>query len=152
MDRVGLVIPVVTQQDYYIEVFSSVGNVNAYSLEIENLAAPVPTEVTLDPVDDSGPSADDLTTFRTTQLHYYVHADLNDFAASGIPILSAVQAAAGVTAGAAVQVFDNGVSVGFADVVLERSTRSSRSASTPTWPSSPSAGRTPQAPRGTADS
>ena len=118
MDRVGLVIPVVTQQDYYVEVFSSAGNVNAYSLEIENLAAPVPTEVTLDPVDDSGLSADDLTTFRTTQLHYYVHADLNDFAASGVPILEPAQAAAGLMAGAAVQVLENGVSVGFADVVL----------------------------------
>ena len=56
MDRVGLVIPVVTKKNDHVEVFSSAGNVNAYSLEIENLAAPVPTEVTFDPVDDTGPA------------------------------------------------------------------------------------------------
>jgi hypothetical protein len=110
-------IPVVGQQRYYVHVFGVAGSTNSYALEIENFAAPPPAEVDLDVADDSGSSFLDNDTFRTTQVHYYVHADLADFAAEGIAILTAAQAAAGVTPGAAVQVFDNGVPVGFANVV-----------------------------------
>src|SRR5439155_10214509 len=62
-------------------------------------------------------SSTDQVTFRTTAVDYFVNADLNDFANEGITILTAAQASTGNASGAAVQVFDNGVSVGFADVV-----------------------------------
>ncbi|MFN0021570.1 MAG: dockerin type I domain-containing protein [Pirellulaceae bacterium] len=112
-----LVIPVVSQQRYFVHVFG-VGNATTfYTLELENFAAPEPREVTLDRTDDSGRDLLDNVTFRTTQLRYYVQSDLSDFALQGIPILTAAQAAGGVTPGAAVRVFDNGVPVGYADPV-----------------------------------
>jgi Bacterial Ig-like domain len=117
LDVDQITIPVVARQEYYLEVFSPGRDINEYDLEIENIPAPVPTKVTLDESDDSGSSFLDNVTFRTVSLHYFINADLNDFANEGITILTAAQAAAGVTPGAAIQVFDDGVSVGFANVV-----------------------------------
>jgi nicotinamidase-related amidase len=48
--RENLVIPVVSQQQYFLEAFSAAGQTNDYSLEIENFAAPVPTKVTSCPL------------------------------------------------------------------------------------------------------
>jgi hypothetical protein len=58
----------VSQQLYYIQVNGVAVpgddcNVNNYVLEIENFAAPTPTNVVLDLNDDSGWSNMDLTTY-----------------------------------------------------------------------------------------
>jgi hypothetical protein len=116
LDRQQFIIPVVAQQDYYIEVFSSVGHTNTYSLEIENFPAPVPEAPVLSPADDSGMSNLDNVTFKTTPT-VNIQADLTDFFNMGIAVLTAGQAAGGLTAGAAVQVFVNGVAKGFAGPV-----------------------------------
>ena len=116
-DGQQIIIPVVGQQTYYVRVAGDAGDLNSYNLEIENFAAPVPTEVTLDPANDTGASNLDDVTSQTTQVHFFVQADLADFAAEGITILSPAEATAGTTPGAAVQVFVNGAAVGFATVV-----------------------------------
>ena len=116
-DNEEVVIPVVGGQDYFVRVSGVSGNTNSYSLELSNDAAPVPEDVDLDRDDDSGKSDLDNVTYRTSSVHYFVHVDLSELANQGITILTPAQAAAGVTPGAAVQVFDNGVSVGFASAV-----------------------------------
>ncbi|MCC6508965.1 MAG: pre-peptidase C-terminal domain-containing protein, partial [Pirellulaceae bacterium] len=116
-DVESLVFPAVAQQRYYIEVFSALGQTNHYDLEIENIPSPIPTRVTLDQVDDTGGSYLDNVTHRTSQLHFTVNADLAEYSLEGIPMLTAIQAAAGNVFGAAVQVFDNGASVGFANAI-----------------------------------
>ena len=113
--RENLVIPVVSQERYYIEVFSGAQHTNEYDIEIENFPAPVPQSVLLDPADDSGMFDNDNITSETTP-QMFVLADLNDFAAMGIAILTPAQAAA-QNPGAAVEVFRNGASRGFATVV-----------------------------------
>lgn len=123
LDVEQLVIPVVAQQEYFIEAVvlsgggNGIGNPLVYDLEIENIPAPVPGAVDLDRSDDSGSDPLDNVTFRTAAVHFFFHVDLNDFANEGITILTPDQAAAGLTPGAAVQVFDNGTSVGFASAV-----------------------------------
>ncbi len=119
MDRVGVVIPVVAQKDYFIEVFSSDGNTNSYSLEIENIPAPIPNLVDLDPSTDTGTNDTDNNTFgdptnANRNAHIYIQADLGDFAAEGITIIADPTVAANRVNGAAVEVLVNGVSVGFA--------------------------------------
>ena len=115
-DQELLVIPVVTQEQYYIEVFSSVGQTNAYELEIENFAAPIPDAVVLDPADDTGASnSDHVTSDQLARI--FIEADLADFAAEGIDILDPTEVA-NQEPGAAVQVFVNGVAVGYATPVL----------------------------------
>ncbi|MGD9723137.1 MAG: Ig-like domain-containing protein [Pirellulales bacterium] len=112
------VIPVVAGQSYFVRVAGANGSVvNGYSLLAENIAVPVPTSIVLDPLDDSGESNLDRVTFETTNVHFLVHADLTALAAAGITILTPAQATGGVTPGAAVEVFVNGVSAGFATVV-----------------------------------
>ncbi len=119
LDLEHIPIPVVAGQEYFVKVFPNnpLPNPVTYNLEIENFAAPSPEEVNLDVTDDSGSNSLDLVTFRTSQLHYFVHADLSDFVAAGINILSAAAATAGVTPGAAVQVFINGAAAGFANAI-----------------------------------
>lgn len=115
-DRETFVIPVVSQQRYFIEVYRGAQHTNTYDLEVENFAAPVPAAVVLDQADDTGMSNLDNVTFDTSP-RILVQADLADFAAMGIPILTAAQAAANNTPGAAVEGFRNGVSRGFATAV-----------------------------------
>ena len=111
-------IPVVKGQIYYLKVFGATPDaINTYEMSVINTPAPIPSAVVLDPTDDSGISGADQRTDQTTSDHYFIHADLLDFADQGIAILTPAQAAAGVTPGAAVQVFDNGTSVGFASAV-----------------------------------
>ncbi len=118
-DGLRTLFPVVAGKSYYARVAGADGAVvNAYSLLAKNVAAPVPTVVVLDPLDDSGSSNLDNVTFETTDVHFLVHADLNALAADGVTILSPAQAAAGLTPGAAVEVFVNGISVGFATLVI----------------------------------
>ncbi|MEX2113817.1 MAG: Ig-like domain-containing protein [Pirellulales bacterium] len=117
-DGLRSVFPVIAGKSYYARVAGADGTVvNGYSLLAENFAAPVPTAVVLDPLDDSGSSNLDNVTFETTGVHFLVHADLNLLATEGITILTPAQAAAGLTPGAAVEVFVNGVSAGFATLV-----------------------------------
>jgi subtilisin-like proprotein convertase family protein len=117
-DGKHVTIPAVKDQVYFLRVAGATGpSINDYDVTAINTPAPVPTGVVLDQADDSGPTDLDQVTFRTTQLHYFVHADLSKIAGEGVAILTPAQATAGVTPGAAVQVFNEGVSVGFATAV-----------------------------------
>ena len=111
-----LVIPVVTQEVYFVHVFSADALPNEYVLEIENFAAPVPNAIDLAAADDSGMSDMDDVTYQPEGT-ITIEADLTEFEASGVAILSAADVAAGDIPGAAVEVFVDGVSVGFADQI-----------------------------------
>ena len=110
---VQIAAPVVSQQRYYVRVFSTDGDPNTYTLEIENFAAPAPTAVVMHPAYDSGRNDSDRITNLDNPV-VLIQAWLSDLAAKGIPILTSAQAALGLP-GAAVEVFVNGVSAGFAD-------------------------------------
>lgn len=112
-DNESLTIPVVSGQDYFVRVSSADLVPTVYTLEVENYAAPVPSGVNLHPTDDSGWHFDDNVTL-VDDATLYVTAELGNL---GVPLLTAAQAAAGATAGAAVEVLINGVSLGFADQV-----------------------------------
>ncbi|MCO6453692.1 MAG: CHRD domain-containing protein [Pirellulaceae bacterium] len=114
-DDEQIIVPVVSQQMYFLRVYSADGIANIYDLEIENFAAPVPSTVVLDPNDDSGMMNNDLVTYYD-DARVYVIADLQDFADMGIDILTPTEIANGEP-GAAVEVFANGSSVGFATQV-----------------------------------
>jgi len=120
-DAETFVIPVVAQEIYYIEVLSEVGQTAGYELEVENFAAPIPAGIHLDPASDTGMLAgDNLTADPTPRL--VVVADLSDFAQMGIGLLTAAEASAGVTPGAAVEVQISSpasgvVQTGFADAI-----------------------------------
>ena len=99
-DNETIVLPVVAQEDYYIEVSSSVNAIADYTLEVENTVAPTATSVSLDAASDTGRSnADGITADFTPR--FLIQADLSEFAAMGIPILDGASALAG-DAGAAV--------------------------------------------------
>ena len=118
-DDEQLVIPVVSQERYYLHVrlfFDPDGGGNGYDLEIEQFAAPVPDDVMLSPLDDTGRSQYDGVTM-IDQCSLIIQADLTGFAAEGILILDAAQAAAGNIPGAAVEVLINGLPVGFATAI-----------------------------------
>ena len=88
------VFPVVSQEDYYIQVSAPTNQTNGYALEIENFPAPVPTGVELDPASDTGASNSDGVTSDTTP-RLLVQADLRDFANMGITILDTAAATSG---------------------------------------------------------
>jgi hypothetical protein len=110
-DNEQIIIPVVTQEMYFLEVFGVADATNTYALEIENFPAPVPSGVHMDPASDSGMMNNDLVTADTTP-RLVILADLFEFNQMGIAILTAAQAAAGVTAGAAVEVFVTNATTG----------------------------------------
>lgn len=111
-------IPAVQGETYFLRVFGATGPViNEYDVTVTNTAAPIPSSMVLDPTNDTGRSDQDQVTFETTGLRYLVHADLAAFAAAGVTVLTAAQASGGVTPGVAVEVFNEGVSVGFATAV-----------------------------------
>ncbi len=120
-DNEQIIVPVVSQEMYFLRVLGVDGAVNNYELEIENFAVPVPAALFLDPASDTGMmNNDNITNDPTPQ--FFVLADLSDFANMGITVLTAAQATAGQTAGAAVRVFatnlTTGVTVdGYADPV-----------------------------------
>jgi hypothetical protein len=110
--RENLEIPVVSQQQYFIEVFSAAGHTNEYDLEIENFAAPVPTGVILDPASDTGMMNNDNVTSDTTPT-FFVQTDVLQFVdannnflvdATEIHVLTAAEAQAGNVDGVAVEV------------------------------------------------
>ncbi len=90
-DNEQIIIPVVGQEVYYVEISAvpnadpAICNANTYSLEIENFAAPVPEFPDLIVASDSGMMDDDeVTNINTPTIH--VIADLNNFASMGIPV------------------------------------------------------------------
>lgn len=113
--RIRLITPTVGQRNYYVRVSGLNGQaVNNYSLEIENFPLPTPTSIDLIAASDSGRNnTDDVTNDNTPSI--IINADLSGLA-QFIPILNAAGAAAR-DRGAAVQVFLDGVSVGFANAV-----------------------------------
>ena len=125
INRQTLMIPVVGQEQYFIEVYSSAGHTNDYDLEIENFPAPVPIVVDLAAADDSGRSDSDNVT-NVALGHITVLADLSEFgdfdedgafdAGIDMDILTPAEVAANEP-GAAVEVFVRGVSQGFATPV-----------------------------------
>jgi hypothetical protein len=77
VDNENLIIPVVSQQMYFVRVF---GNdvFNEYDLEIENFPAPVPTGVHLDPASDTGAANNDNVTSDTTPT-VFIQTDVLEF-------------------------------------------------------------------------
>ena len=136
-DDENLIIPVVTQETYYVEVLpaGAVGAkvldptecfyiANNYSLEIENFPAPLVDFVDLpakdqhEKLNDTGRSQFDNVT-RREDVEILIEADLNAFAADGIAILDPADPAFGTTPGAAVAVYLNdNILVGYATPVL----------------------------------
>lgn len=116
-DDEQIVIPVVTQESYFIRVEGSDEDFNVYDLEIENFPAPVPNNVVLDRLDDTGMSNRDAITSEE-EARVIVEADLHEFFLEGIDILSSEDVADDED-GAAVEVFVNGSSVGYADLIAD---------------------------------
>ena len=102
-DNEQIVIPVVSQEMYFLRVNGFADDTNVYDLEIENFAAHVPSGVHLDPASDTGMMNNDNNTADNTP-RYIIQADLTDFDAMGITVLTPAQANAGTTAGAAVEI------------------------------------------------
>ena len=111
-DNERLAIAVVAERFYHVEVFGFEGATNDYELDIQTFAVPSPSSVSLDANDDSGVSDSDQRTNVATP-RVVIQADLAEIQAFGIPILSPPQAESRET-GAAVEVFVNNESVGFA--------------------------------------
>ena len=113
LDTEQLVIPVVSQEQYFIHVMGVAGATNGYELEIENFPAPIPNGGFLDPLSDTGRSdADNVTNDNTP--HIFIQADILQFVDTNhnnqrdvdeILPLTAAQAVGGTTAGAAVEVW-----------------------------------------------
>jgi len=117
-DDEQVVIPVVGGETYFLELTlwdDPDGRGNFYDLQITNQPAPVPAAVALDSADDTGSSAADAVTAED-QARIFIAADLADFANQGIDILTPAEVAANEP-GAAVEVFVNGLAVGFAEPV-----------------------------------
>lgn len=122
-DDEHIVIPVVSQQTYYIQVLGfPTFAVNKYSLEIENFSVPTPVLVDLSESSDSGrDNNDDLTNDFTPT--FLVHVDLDNFLdpdGNGVaftPVLTPAQYATN-DEGAAVELFLPSGSLGIASPVL----------------------------------
>jgi hypothetical protein len=114
-DDERLVLPVISQEAYFLRVFGANGNTNGYSLEIENFAAPIPIAIDLAAADDTGTNdTDNVTSVAAGTITML--ADLSDFDDMGIEILSP-QVVDRSHAGAAVEVFVQGQSRGFATTI-----------------------------------
>ena len=85
-DNERIVIPVVSQETYYLHVYSADGDPNSYDLEIEHFEAPVPSVVELDPNDDTGISNLDAVTFTETP-RVLIQAPLATFAGTDLTVL-----------------------------------------------------------------
>ena len=102
-DNEQIIIPVVSQEMYFLRVNGFANDKNHYDLEIENFAAPVPSGVHLDPASDTGMMSHDNYTADTTP-RFIIQADLSDFFDMGINILDPDEVANQLP-GAAVEVF-----------------------------------------------
>ncbi|MCA9200611.1 MAG: DUF11 domain-containing protein, partial [Planctomycetales bacterium] len=85
-DHENLVIPVVSQEQYFIRVFGKDGATNIYNLEVENFPTPRPAIVRLDAPSDSGMMNDDAITNETNP-RFLITTDLSGFTSMGIPFL-----------------------------------------------------------------
>lgn len=102
-DNERIVMPVVTQQQYFIEVRGATADeVNSYSLEIENFAVPAPTGVVLQPETDTGMSNSDNVTADDTP-NFAASVGLDPFVDLGLPVAE--------TGGAGVSVLVQGVNL-----------------------------------------
>jgi subtilisin-like proprotein convertase family protein len=110
-DNEQVILPVVSQEKYFLRVFSVDSDPNTYDLGVENFPAPIPADIRLDPASDTGMMNNDNVTSDTTP-RFLIHADLFDFDAMGIDILDAPEAGAGTVDGAAVQVFITNTTTG----------------------------------------
>ncbi|MCP4638991.1 MAG: hypothetical protein GY851_01085 [bacterium] len=100
-DNESITIPVVAGEEYYARVKGDLNAINAYTLSVRNVAAPVPTSVTLDSATDTGyDAADGVTQILVPRV--LVQADLSAFDAAGVAILTAAEAEAGTLPGVAV--------------------------------------------------
>lgn len=115
-DNEQIIMPVVTQESYFLRVVGFGDDKNHYDLEIENFATEPPIFVALDPASDTGMFGNDNFTNDATST-IFVIADLSTYPGMGISVLDAADVAAGAD-GAAVEVFVSGTSVGFADLVV----------------------------------
>ena len=88
-DNEQLVLPVVSQETYFVRVFGKNGDTNLYDLEIENFAASVPVVARIAPGSDTGMMNDDAITSEGNP-RLLLQADLSDFRQMGIDILSPV--------------------------------------------------------------
>jgi len=124
-----LIIPVISQQMYFVRASGFEGAVNTYMLEIENFAAPAPTLVDLVAASDLGRLNNDNITSDATPT-FRIQADLVDYRDNGIVLLNAAtidpngdgnssdSAAAGAGVFVTLVNFDTGdVVSGFADPV-----------------------------------
>ena len=95
-DDEQIVIPVVSQQVYFVRVLASDGeSTNRYDLEVENFAAPIPTVLRLTPASDTGMlNRDSITADATPDV--ILQADLADYLAMGVSLLSSPVDASGV--------------------------------------------------------
>lgn len=96
-----IVVPVVAQEVYTVRINGVDGATHAYSLELENFAAPAPLTILLDAADDTGRSADDGVTAEVNP-QFTIQADLSALDTQGVALLTKEQAEAGDQAGAAV--------------------------------------------------
>jgi hypothetical protein len=107
-----LTIPVVKGQTYYMRIFakpSQISPFNTYGFTITNTPAPIPFEIKLDPASDSGRSnSDDVTNVKTPTINFRL--DDSDLIANGIQFSTDL-----TTPGYKVLVYDNGVTIGFAN-------------------------------------
>ncbi|MCC9609172.1 Ig-like domain-containing protein [Blastopirellula sp. JC732] len=123
-DNEQLIIPVVSQQKYFIRVKGTTDDVNQYSLEVENFEAPAPHGILISPLSDTGTSSLDNVTNSPTPLIYvqddllqFVDENGNDISepANGeLRILTAAEAVLGMTDGYAVQVTITNLTTGVA--------------------------------------
>ena len=113
-DNEQLIIPVVSQEMYFIHVFAVGEDFNTYDLEIENFPAPIPTSVSLAPASDTGMMNNDGITSDVDPT-FFIQSDLTDFANMGITLLDAGDIASGVVPGAGVElvIVDAGSGVTF---------------------------------------
>ncbi len=105
-DNASAIIPVVSQQDYFVHIFARESTDIPYVLEIENFAAPIPSGVSLDPATDTGVSDSDGIT-ASLNPRFVIQADLSQFQDMGIPLLDDEAASHRLTGAAVV--------VGFTD-------------------------------------
>ncbi len=87
-DNEKIVMPVVTQVQYFIEVSGATADqINNYALEIENFPAPIPSGLFLDPDTDTGMMNDDNVTADDTP-NFFAAVALDAFENMGIPIIT----------------------------------------------------------------
>ncbi|MEX0939164.1 MAG: Ig-like domain-containing protein [Pirellulales bacterium] len=85
-DDEQIIIPVVSQEMYFLQVIGFGDDINGYELEIENFPAPFPAFVDLADASDTGMMNDDDITSDTTPT-LFIQADLADFQDMGVALL-----------------------------------------------------------------